>query len=250
MRWLFAFVLLALLLVACGAPDSGSAPATAVQPAAPTAAANAADPCGAAALQSYRSDYSDIYSRWSMAMITAGRAQPADLQVPIEQLQSISTELMALEPPECAVQANNETAQAMQQIITGYQSLQGGKTVGQVLTAAIDMLALARDRVNALPGELAPTHTPAPTPSMLPTLTPVPTSTPTSTPLPSPTPEPRNGIIDSKNAPIFDSPTATTPVKTLARGTAVLVFELQKGRLHIKAGDVDGWVSQSAVIIQ
>ncbi len=78
----------------------------------------------------------------------------------------------------------------------------------------------------------------------------MPTSTPTNTPIPSATPEPRNGILDSKNVPIFDSPSGTTPIKTLPRGTAVLVFELQKGRLHIKSGDVDGWVSQSAVIIQ
>jgi hypothetical protein len=39
-------------------------------------------------------------------------------------------------------------------------------------------------------------------------------------------------------------------VKTLLKGTAVLVFESQKGRIHIRAGDVEGWVPQGAVLIQ
>jgi hypothetical protein len=57
-------------------------------------------------------------------------------------------------------------------------------------------------------------------------------------------------VIDSKLAQVYDSPSSTTPIKTLVRGTKVLVFELQKGRLHIKTGDVDGWVSQGTVLIQ
>jgi hypothetical protein len=57
-------------------------------------------------------------------------------------------------------------------------------------------------------------------------------------------------VIDTKNAQVFESPTSTTPIKSLPRGTRVLVFELLKSRLHIKAGDVEGWVSQGAVAIQ
>jgi hypothetical protein len=247
MRRFFVFVVFAILLVACGAPESAGVPATAVPPAAPT---TEADPCGPAALQAYRSSYSDIYSRWSMAMITAGKAEPTDLKTPIEELRTISAELTALKPPQCAQQLNTETIQAMQEIIASYQSLLDGKSVGRTLTAGIDTLALARDRVNALPGTLEPTRTPAPTVTPLPTSTPIPTNTPTSTVTPSPTPEPRNGIIDTKNAQVFETPSSTTPIKTLVRGTAVLVFELQKGRLHIKAGEIEGWVSQSQVVIQ
>jgi hypothetical protein len=57
-------------------------------------------------------------------------------------------------------------------------------------------------------------------------------------------------VIDSKLAQVYDSPSSTTPIKTLVRGTKVLVFELQKGRLHIKTNNVDGWVSQGTVVIQ
>jgi hypothetical protein len=252
MRRLFVFLLFAMFLAACGAPESSAAPvATAVQSSSPAAAATAeTGPCGPTALQSYRATYSDIYSRWSLAMITAGKVRPTDLGTPIDLLQKISAEVAALSPPQCAQQANAETTQAMKQIIAGYQSLRDGKSVGDDLTSGIDMLALARDKVNALPGTLEPTRTPAPTVTPLPTFTPIPTNTPTSTPTPSPTPKPHNGIIDTKNAQVFDSPTGTTPIKTLVRGTRVLVFELQRGRLHIKAGAIDGWVSQSAVLIQ
>jgi len=250
MRRFFILVVFIMFLAACGAPESSASQATAAPPPAPAPTAAAAGPCDLATLQSYRASYSDIYGRWSIAMITAGKARSADLKTPIEQLQNISAELTALSPPQCAQQANVETAKAMQQIIAGYQTLMEGKDAGSVLTSGIDALALARDKVNALPEALAPTHTPAPTVTPLPTSTPIPTKTPTSTPTPSPTPEPRNGIIDTSKAQVFESPTSTTPIKTLVRGTRVLVFDLQKGRLHIKAGELDGWVSQGAVLIQ
>jgi hypothetical protein len=250
MRRFFFLVVFVLFLAACGAPESSTQRATAAPPLAPAPSTAATSACELATLQSYRASYSDIYGRWGLAMITAGKAQPTDLKTPIEQLQNISAELTALSPPQCAQQANAETVQAMQQIIAGYQTLMEGKNAGSVLTSGIDSLALAHDKVDALPDALAPTRTPAPTVTRLPTSTPVPTKTPTSTPTPSATPEPRNGIIDTRNAQVFDSPSGTTPIKTLVRGTRVLVFDLQKGRLHIKAGEIDGWVSQGSVLIQ
>jgi hypothetical protein len=200
-------------------------------------------------LQQYQKTYSDVYNRWSVALISAGSASPSDLKSPIEHLQSLSDEFAKLETPTCAQQASAETTQATKQIIEGYQSLMAGKEVGQMVSHGIDMLALARARVNALPEQLAPTPTAVPTDTPVPTSTPTATPIPTSTPTATPTPEPRTGVIDSKIAQVFDSPDGTAPVKSLARGTRVLVFELQKGRLHIKVGDVDGWVSQGTVVI-
>src|SRR6185295_12399933 len=112
------------------------------------------------------------------------------------------------------------------------------------------MLALSRDKVNALPGTLAPTPTFAPTITSLPTVTPSPTVTPTSTATATPTPAPRSGVIVSKIVQVYESPTSTAPIKSLVRGTRVMVFELQRGRLHIIAGKTEGWVSQGAVVIQ
>ncbi|HEX5692951.1 MAG TPA: hypothetical protein VFX76_23225 [Roseiflexaceae bacterium] len=217
-------------------------------PAAPTTDSN--DPCAPAALQSYQATYSDVYNRWSVALIAAGRANPADLKAPVDQLQSLADEFAAIEAPACAQQANSETSQAMKQIIEGYQSLMSGKDVGQMVSHGIDMLSLARARVNALPEQLAPTATALPTETQVPTITPTATAVPTDTPTATATPEPRNGVIDSKIVQVFDSPTATAPIKSLVRGTRVLVFELQKGRLHIKVGELEGWVSQGAVVIR
>jgi hypothetical protein len=246
----FIFVLVSgLLLVACGTPASGAATVNPTPPPAPAAAAPAG-PCADTDLQTYRAAYSDIYNRWSVVLIAAGRARAEDLKAPVEQLQAISGELEKLSPPACAQQANAETGQAMKQIIEGYQSLMAGKDVGQMVSHGIDMLALSRARVNALPEKLAPTATSMPSETPAPTQTPTATPVPTSTPTFTPTPEPRNGVIDSKLAQVFDSPSANAPIKSLARGTLVKVFELQKGRLHIKVGNIDGWVSQGTVVIR
>src|SRR5262245_14570042 len=248
MRRLILILFFALLLVACGTPTGG--PPADNPTAAPAPVAASADPCASTELQAYRAAYSQLYNRWGTALIAAGKARPADLRAPIGQLQSISSELTALKPPACAQRANDETAQAMKQIIQGYENLLAGKEVGQMLAHGIDMLAVARQRVNALPDELAPTATQAPTNTPAPTSTPTNTPAPTSTPTNTPTPEPRHGLIDSRVVQVYDSPSSTTPIKTLVRGTKVLVFELQKGRLHVKAGDIEGWVSQGAVVIQ
>jgi hypothetical protein len=241
-------LLFALALVACGIPTGG--PPAANPTAAPAPVAASTDPCAPTDLQAYRTAYSELYNRWGVALIAAGKARPENLRAPISQLQNISGELTALKPPVCAQRANDETAQAMRQIIEGYENLLAGKEVGQMLTHGIDMLSVARDRVYALPAELEPTATQAPTDTPAPTSTPTATPAPTSTPTATPTPEPRTGVIDSRLVQVYDSPSGTTPIKTLARGTKVLVFELQKGRLHIKAGDIEGWVSQGTVVIQ
>jgi hypothetical protein len=250
MRQLIVILLFSLVLVACGTPASGAA--TVNPTAAPPQAAGPAtnDPCGPTDLQAYRAAYSDIYNRWGVALVAAGKARPEDLKTPIQQLQTISGEFAALKPPACAQQANSETAQAMNQIIEGYQSLMAGKQVGQMLTHGIDMLSVARARINALPETLPPTATLAPTNTPAPTVTATATATPTSTPTATPTPQPRNGVIDSKIAQVYDSPSSNAPIKSLPRGTRVLVFELQKGRLHIRAGNIDGWVSQGTVVIR
>jgi hypothetical protein len=248
MRRLSVILLLSLVLVACGAPESGAGAAN------PTAAsvtlAAAAEPCAATDLQAYRAAYSDVYNRWGVALVAAGKVRPESLKSSIEQLQNISGELSKLNPPTCAQQANAETSQAMKQIIEGYQSLMAGKEVGQMLSHGIDMLSVARARVNALPEVLQATPTFVPTAAPAATNTPLATVTPTSTATATATPLPRNGVIDTKNAQIYETPSGTAPIKTLPRGTRVTVFELQKGRLHIKAGTVEGWVSQSVVVIK
>jgi hypothetical protein len=249
MRRFSILVFLSLLLAACGTPATGAATVNTAP--APTLAAtvDSTDPCAPAALQSYQQSYADVYNRWSVALIAAGRANSADLKGPIEQLELLADEFAKIDSPACAQQANTETTQAMKQIIEGYQGLMAGRDIGQMVSHGIDMLSLARARVNALPEQLAPTTTPPPTDTPVPTKTPTATPIPTSTPTATATPEPRGGVIDSKIVQVYDSPTSTTPIKSLARGTRVLVFELQKGRLHIKVGNIDGWVSQGSVVI-
>jgi hypothetical protein len=243
-------LLLVLLLTACGAPDTVAPPT----PAPTTAPAAAADPCGDAALQTYRRSYSDIINRWGQATIQAGSVSPADLKQPIEQMQEIVDDLAAMAPPECAQPAHSASVEAMRTTLRGYQELAAQKDVGATIRNGIDLLADARLRINALPGQPAPTptalptNTPEPTFTPAPTFTPLPTSTPTSTPLPTATPLPRQGVL-SKQTQLFETSTSTNPVKTLAKGTPVLVFELLKGRIHIRAGEIEGWVTQSAVLI-
>jgi hypothetical protein len=139
--------------------------------------------------------------------------------------------------------------------LRGYQDLSAQKNVGATIRNGIDLLADAQLRINALPGQPAPTptdlptNTPAPTVTPAPTSTPRPTNTPTATPLPTATAEPRKGVLSSK-AQVYETATSDNPVKTLLKGTPVLVFEAQKGRIHIRAGDVEGWVSQGAVLIK
>src|SRR5690349_13791067 len=136
LMWRFIVILLFTLpLVACGTPASGAATATITAAPAPAAtSAASAGPCSPSELQAYRAAYSDVYNRWGVALIAAGKARPEDLKTPIEQLQGISSELSTLRPPACAQQANAETTQAMKQIIEGYQSLMAGKEVGQMLS--------------------------------------------------------------------------------------------------------------------
>ena len=58
-----------------------------------------------------------------------------------------------------------------------------------------------------------------------------------------------SGVLSSK-AQVYETATSLNPVKTLLKDTPVLVFEALKGRIHIRAGDVDGWVSQGSVLIR
>lgn len=238
-------ILFVLLLAACGTPATVQQP-TAV-PASPVVVPTVDDPCATFALQAYRAAYSDVVGRWNTALIEAGQTQPASLQGPIDRLQSIAGEFAALYPPPCAQSAHEATSQSMQQAIGGYQSLMAQKPVGDVLSNAIDQLARAQEAVSALPGTPVPTATTEPTLTPLPTFTPIPTSTPTSTPTPTATPEPRAGVISSRQTQVFETATSTTPIKTLFRGASVQVFELSKGRLHIRTATLDGWVSQGAV---
>src|SRR5262245_42297914 len=203
MRRLILSISFILMLAACGTSTGNAPPATPTAASAPATVALATSSCAPTDLQAYRAAYSDIYNRWSVALVTAGKACPEELKTPIDQLQSISGELASLKSPVCAQRATDETAQAMKQIIEGYQSLMTGKEVGQMLTHGIDMLSVARARVNALPDELAPTATRAPTNTPEPTKTPTSTPEPTSTPTTTPTPEPRNGVIDSKLVQVY-----------------------------------------------
>lgn len=238
------FVFFVLLLAACGSsqPSTSSQPTT--QPTSPpptTAATN--DPCATRALDTYRTHYNDIVSRWGSVIVTAGNTPPTSLGPQIDQMLRIAGELASLRPPICAQQAHLETAEAMKLSIEGYQKLMANQEVGDTLQNSIDLLDLARARVGALPNTLPPTATPEPT------NTPLPTPEPTATPMPTATPEPRAGVIISKVAQVFETSESTNPFKSLPRDTKVLVFELVKGRLHIRAGDIEGWVSQSAVQI-
>jgi hypothetical protein len=241
-------VLFVLLLVACGAPGTVQQP-TAV-PASPAAAPTtvaAADPCSVQDLQAYRAVYNEVVGRWNTALIQAGQTPPASLQGPIDHLQSIADEFAKLNPPPCARPPHDETAQSMQQTIGGYKNLMAQQAVGATLRDAIDQLLRAQIEIAALPGTPVPTATTAPTLTPLPTFTPLPTLTPTNTPTPTATPQPRPGVISSRQTQVFETATSTVPIRTLFRGTQVQVFELQKGRLHIHVGKLDGWVSQGAV---
>src|SRR4051812_23879723 len=105
MRRLILISFFTLLLVACGTP-TGVPPA--INPtAAPAPVAASADPCAPTDLKIYRAAYSELYNRWGTALIAAGKARPEDLQTPIGQLQSISSELSTLKPPMCAQRAND-----------------------------------------------------------------------------------------------------------------------------------------------
>jgi hypothetical protein len=247
-RYIILFV---LLLTACGTPATDISP-TAAPTAAPVAAA---DSCGDAALQAYRRSYNDIIGRWGAATVLAGKVPPADLKQPIEELQKLVDDLAAVTPPACAQPAHSASVEAMRTTLRGYQDLSAQKNVGATIRNGIDLLADAQLRINALPGQPAPTptdlptNTPAPTVTPAPTSTPRPTNTPTATPLPTATAEPRKGVLSSK-AQVYETATSNNPVKTLLKDTPVLVFEAQKGRIHIRAGDVEGWVSQGAVLIK
>jgi hypothetical protein len=247
-RYMILFV---LLLTACGTPATDTPP-TAAPTAAPVAAA---DPCGAAALQVYRRSYNDIIGRWGAATVLASKAPPADLKQPIEELQKLVDDLAAVTPPACAQPAHSASVEAMRTTLRGYQDLFAQKNVGATIRNGVDLLADAQLRINALPGQPAPTptdlptNTPAPTVTSAPTFTPRPTNTPTATPLPTATAEPRKGVLSSK-AQMYETAISGNPVKTLLKGTPVLVFEAQKGRIHIRAGDVEGWVPQGAVLLK
>jgi len=249
-------ILLILLLAACGTPATDTPAASAPTASAPTAApAAAADPCGEAALLTYRQAYNDIVGRWGTATVQAGKLPPADLKQPIEELQKLVDALAAVTPPACAQPAHSASVEAMRTTLRGYQDLFAQKNVGATIRNGVDLLADARLRINALPGQPAPTptdlptNTPAPTVTLAPTFTPRPTNTPTATPLPTATAEPRNGVLSGK-AQVYETATSNNPVKTLLKDTPVLVFEAMKGRIHIRAGDVEGWVPQGAVLIK
>jgi hypothetical protein len=244
------FLLFVLLLAACGTTGTETPPA-----AAPTAApVAAADPCGDAALQAYRRSYNEIIGRWGSAAVQAGSVPPAELQQPIEELQKLVNELAAMTPPTCAQPAHSASVEAMRTTLRGYQDLFAQKNVGATIRNGIDLLADAQLRINSLPGLPAPTptdlptNTPAPTVTLAPTFTPLPTNTPTVTPPPTATAEPRQGVLSGK-AQVYETATSLNPVKTLLKGTPVLVFEAMKGRIHIRAGDVEGWVQQGNVLI-
>jgi hypothetical protein len=246
-RYIILFI---LLLTACGTPATGTPPTTA-----PTAVpVAAADPCGDAALQAYRRSYNDIIGRWSSATVQAGKVPPADLKQPLDELQKLINDLAAVTPPACAQPAHIASVEAMRTTLRGYQDLFAQKNVGATIRNGVDLLADAQLRVNALPGQPAPTptdlptNTPAPTVTSAPTFTPRPTNTPTATSLPTATAEPRKGVLSGK-AQVYETAISNNPVKTLLKGTPVLVFEAQKGRIHIRAGDVDGWVPQGSVLI-
>jgi hypothetical protein len=249
MRRYIMLCLLLLTVTACGTPAT---PTTAAPTPAPVAAA---DPCGDAALLAYRRSYNDIIGRWGAATVQAGKVPPTDLQQPIEELKKLIDALAALTPPACAQPAHSASVEAMRTTLRGYQDLFAQKNVGATIRNGIDLLADAQLRINALPGQPAPTptdlptNTPAPTVTSAPTFTPRPTNTPTATPMPTATAEPRNGVLSSKSQ-LYETATSLNPVKTLLKDTPVLVFEAMKGRIHIRAGDVEGWVPQGSVLIK
>lgn len=243
-RFLLVFV---LLLAACGAPDLGSAP-TIAPASAPTADPN--DPCALTAVRAYQIRYNEVIDQWGQAVILAGQSKPADLQGSITTLQNITSQLAGLQPPACAKQAHDDSLAAMSMSIGGYQRLMEKQQVGTTLREAIDKLAVARTLITALPDQPEPTATPLPTFTPPPTWTPIPTPEPTATAVPTATPMPRAGTIASSRAQVYETPTSDTPIKTLLKNTEVMVFEVQKGRMHIRAGEIEGWVSQSSVVLK
>lgn len=242
----FVFLIMLFVLAACGAPETATQPTSV--PVATAPATNEA--CAEAALTAYRNTYNTIIDRWGSAVLRAGKADPSQIQPAITELQQIAGDMEGLAAPACAQPAHAETLEAMRLTVDGYQTLLKQADVGSKIADSIDLLSDARARVAALPGEPAPTPTAFPTNTPLPTFTPLPTPQPTATPVPTATPLPRAGIITSKAAQVFETSTSTQPVKTLLRDTRVEVFEAAKGRIHVRAGDVDGWVSQSSIIVQ
>jgi hypothetical protein len=240
-------VLFVLLLAACGTPATVSQP-TVVQSTA--SASSDGDPCGTTALGAYRNTYNSIIDRWGDAVLAAGQASKAQLQPAIASLEKIAGEMEGLAAPPCAAPAHAESLEAMRLAINGYQTLMAQQDAGTKIRDSIDLLADARIKVAALPGTPEPTPTVPPTSTPLPTFTPVPTITPTATPEPTPTLMPRIGILTSKTVQVFETSTSTQPIKTLTRNTEVEVYEAAKGRIHIRIGSLDGWVSQSSLVMK
>ncbi len=241
MRRLMLVVFL-FLLAACGAPDVATLPTP--------APAVDSDPCSSAVLQPYRAKYNNVMARWFDTVVIAGQAKPEQLSGSIVSLQKLADELSALQPPTCAQAAHGESLEAMSRSIGGYQDLMAKKEIGSTLREAIDELSAARSKITALPGQPEPTATAMPTLPPEPTWTPLPTAAPTATPEPTATPLPRNGVIASSRVQVYETASSDNPIKTLLKNTPVQVFETVKSRIHIKAGDVEGWVSKSSVIVQ
>lgn len=249
MRRFMLLIVCVLLLAACGAPETNVAPTGAASVATMAATSNTDDPCDPNALKEYRLKYNGVLDRWGSAVLTAGQTKAADLQGPIDTLKQIADDLDKIEPPPCAKEAHAETIAAMQMSIGGYEDLLAKKEIGTTIRTAIDNLALATAKVQALPATPVPAPTPLPTNTPVPTWTPEPTAAPTATPPPTATPEPHQGVMAGRTQ-MYETPTSDTPIKTLEKDTAVLVFETQKGRLHIRVDNVDGWVSPGSVIIK
>jgi hypothetical protein len=190
-----------------------------------------------------------VIDRWGSAVLVAGGTKAADLQGPINTLKQIADELNSMQPPPCAEQAHAESIAAMQMSIGGYQDLLAKKEVGTTIRTAIDKLAVATSKIAALPGTPVPVPTLLPSNTPVPTWTPSPTVPPTATPVPTATPEPRQAVIAGRTQ-MYETSTSTAPIKTLEKDTAVLVFETQKGRIHIRVDGVDGWVSPGSIIIK
>lgn len=230
------------LLAACGAPEVSTTPPTAA-PLADT------DQCSNAALQPYRAKYNNVMARWFDTVVIAGQAKPEQLEGSIVSLQKLAEELASLQPPACAQAAHGESLDAMKLSIGGYQDLKAQKDVGGTLRDAIDQLSAARSKITALPGAPEPTAV-QPTLPPEPTWTPLPTAAPTATPEPTATPQPSNGVIASSRVQVYETATSDIPIKTLLKNTPVQVFETVKSRVRIRAGDVEGWISKSSVIVQ
>jgi hypothetical protein len=243
----FMFLILCIvLLAACGSPETSVTPTNVTTK--PTAS-QTNDPCAPEALKAYRLKYNRVIERWGSAVLVAGQAKAAELQEPINSLKQIADELNSIQPPPCAEQAHAESIAAMQMSIGGYQDLLAKKEVGTTIRTAIDKLALATSKVAALPGTPVPAPTLLPSNTPVPTWTPEPTAPPTATPLPTATPEPRQAVTANRTQ-MYETSTSTAPIRTLEKNTAVLVFEIQKGRIHVRVDGVDGWVSSSSVIIK